>query len=129
MDIGVVNGWEYGQDDEELFELAMHPEQYRAYKSGKAKADFEADLAAKKAAKANVGSLKPQTLTVDVNGEKYAVTVSYDAPKADAPKAAAGAPAAAATASVSEGPPISSPSCDLLALITGNSATLTFNPS
>ena len=23
------NGWEYGQDDEELFELAMHPEQYR----------------------------------------------------------------------------------------------------
>lgn len=84
-----ANGWEYGQDDEELFELAMHPEQYRAYKSGKAKADFEADLAAKKAAKANVGSLKPQSLTVDVNGEKYAVTVSYDAPKTDAPKAAA----------------------------------------
>lgn len=84
-----ANGWEYGQDDEELFELSMHPEQYRAYKSGKAKADFEADLAAKKAAKANVGSLKPQSLTVDVNGEKYAVTVSYDAPKADAPKAAA----------------------------------------
>lgn len=84
------NGWEYGQDDEELFELAMHPEQYRAYKSGKAKADFEAELAKKKAEKAQggAGSLKPQTLTVDVNGEKYAVTVSYDAPKADAPKAA-----------------------------------------
>ena len=31
------NGWEYGQDDEELFELAMHPEQYRNYKSGQAK--------------------------------------------------------------------------------------------
>ena len=29
------NGWEYGQDDEELFELAMHPEQYRNYKSGR----------------------------------------------------------------------------------------------
>ena len=29
------NGWEYGQDDEELFELAMHPEQYRNYKSRK----------------------------------------------------------------------------------------------
>ena len=28
------NGWDYGQDDEELFELAMHPEQYRNYKSG-----------------------------------------------------------------------------------------------
>ena len=84
------NGWEYGQDDEELFELAMHPEQYRAYKSGKAKADFEAELAKKKAEKAQggAGSLKPQTLTVDVNGEKYAVTVSYDVPKTDAPKAA-----------------------------------------
>ncbi len=31
------NGWDYGQDDEELFELAMHPEQYRNYKSGQAK--------------------------------------------------------------------------------------------
>ncbi|MCQ2959166.1 MAG: oxaloacetate decarboxylase [Bacteroidales bacterium] len=87
-----ANGWEYGQDDEELFELAMHPEQYRAYKSGKAKADFEVELAKKKAEKVGAGSLKPQSLTVDVNGEKYAVTVSYDAPKADAPKAAAAAP-------------------------------------
>ena len=34
------NGWEYGQDDEELFELAMHPEQYRNYKSGQAKKNF-----------------------------------------------------------------------------------------
>lgn len=104
-----ANGWEYGQDDEELFELAMHPEQYRAYKSGKAKADFEADLAAKKAAKANVGSLKPQSLTVDVNGEKYAVTVSYDAPKADAPKAAAAAPSA----------PVSGDATDVIAPISG----------
>lgn len=81
------NGWAYGQDDEELFELAMHPEQYRAYKSGKAKADFEADLAKKKAEKANVGSLQPQSLTIDVNGEKFAVTVSYDAAKKDAKQA------------------------------------------
>ncbi len=84
-----ANGWEYGQDDEELFELAMHPEQYRAYKSGKAKAEFEADLAKKKAEKANVSSLKPQSLTIDVNGEKYAVTVSYDAPKANQETSAA----------------------------------------
>ncbi len=35
------NNWDYGEDDEELMELAMHPQQYRAYKSGKAKADFE----------------------------------------------------------------------------------------
>lgn len=39
-----VNGWDRGQDDEELFELAMHPEQYRNYKSGKAKENFEKDL-------------------------------------------------------------------------------------
>jgi pyruvate carboxylase subunit B len=38
------NGWEYGKDDEELFELAMHPEQYRNYKSGQAKKNFLADL-------------------------------------------------------------------------------------
>ena len=38
------NGWDYGQDDEELFELAMHPEQYRNYKSGQAKKNFLEDL-------------------------------------------------------------------------------------
>ena len=37
------NGWDRGPDDEELYELAMHPEQYRNYKSGKAKENFEAD--------------------------------------------------------------------------------------
>ena len=34
------NGWEYGDDDEELFELAMHDRQYRDYKSGVAKKTF-----------------------------------------------------------------------------------------
>ncbi|MCI7786183.1 MAG: biotin/lipoyl-binding protein [Prevotellaceae bacterium] len=38
------NGWDYGKDNEELFELAMHPEQYRNYKSGQAKKNFLADL-------------------------------------------------------------------------------------
>jgi len=38
------NGWDYGPDDEELFELAMHPEQYRAYKSGQAKKQLLSDL-------------------------------------------------------------------------------------
>lgn len=38
------NGWDFGQDNEELFELAMHPEQYRNYKSGQAKKNFLADL-------------------------------------------------------------------------------------
>lgn len=42
------NGWDCGQDEEELFELAMHPEQYRNYKSGQAKKNFLADLQAAK---------------------------------------------------------------------------------
>ena len=48
------NGWEYGQDDEELFELAMHPEQYRDFKSGMAKKRMLADL--QKAKDAQMGS-------------------------------------------------------------------------
>lgn len=36
-------GWDYGEDEEELFELAMHDRQYRDYKSGVAKQRFEAD--------------------------------------------------------------------------------------
>jgi len=48
------NGWDYGQDEEELFELAMHPEQYRNYKSGQAKKNFLADL--QKAKDAKLGS-------------------------------------------------------------------------
>ena len=38
------NGWDYGQDDEELYELAMHPEQYRPFKSGMAKKNLLADI-------------------------------------------------------------------------------------
>lgn len=38
------NGWEMGEDEEELFELAMHDRQYRDYKSGIAKKRFDADL-------------------------------------------------------------------------------------
>ncbi len=37
-------GWDCGQDDEELFELAMHERQYRDYRSGIAKERFEHDL-------------------------------------------------------------------------------------
>ncbi len=37
-------GWDCGQDDEELFEMAMHERQYRDYKSGVAKKKFEEDL-------------------------------------------------------------------------------------
>ncbi|KAA6308899.1 oxaloacetate decarboxylase alpha subunit, partial [termite gut metagenome] len=40
----VDNGWDFGKDDEELFELAMHDRQYRDYKSGIAKKRFEDEL-------------------------------------------------------------------------------------
>ena len=48
------NGWEYGPDDEELFELAMHPEQYRPFKSGQAKKQLLADIQKAKDAKMSV---------------------------------------------------------------------------
>jgi hypothetical protein len=37
-------GWDFGEDDEELFELAMHERQYRDYKSGVAKERFNKEL-------------------------------------------------------------------------------------
>lgn len=87
------NNWEFGQDDEELFELAMHPEQYRDYKSGEAKKAFEEDLAKKRAAKrapaastataptapvaANGVNFQPKTLIVNVDNESFVVNISY----------------------------------------------------
>lgn len=53
------NGWEYGQDDEELWEVAMHPEQYRNYKSGQAKKNMLADLQKAKDAKLG-GTMTPE---------------------------------------------------------------------
>ncbi len=40
----MTKGWDLGQDDEELFELAMHDRQYRDYKSGLAKKRFNEEL-------------------------------------------------------------------------------------
>lgn len=73
------NKWELGEDDEELFEYAMHPAQYEAYKSGKAKEDFLEDIAKKKAEKnkSPEEDAKPKTLTVQVDGQSYRVTVAY----------------------------------------------------
>ena len=91
------NGWELGLDDEELFEYAMHPQQYEAYKSGAAKAAFEKDLAERKAKKnaPAAGAAEPKTLTVTVNGQSYKVDIAYgDQPAAPAAQGAA-APAAA----------------------------------
>ena len=76
--------WEVGEDEEELFEYAMHPAQYEAYRSGKAKVEFKADVAKRKAEKANAGKptaltmpTTPQVMTVDVNGQAYRVTVAF----------------------------------------------------
>lgn len=81
-------GWELGEDDEELFEYSMHPSQYEAYKSGKAKSDFEADLAARKAEKnaPKGGADMPTSITVNVNGQNYKVEIAYgnDVPAATA---------------------------------------------
>ena len=72
-------GWPLGEDEEELFEYAMHPTQYEAYKSGKAKADFEADLAKRKAAKnaPAAGAELPTSITVNVGGQNYKVAIAY----------------------------------------------------
>ena len=91
-----ANGWPLGEDDEELFEYAMHPSQYEAYKSGKAKADFEEDLAKRKAAKnATAGEIKAQELKVTVNGEVYTVSIAPNDGTVAAAPAAGAAPVAA----------------------------------
>ena len=71
--------WDTGEDDEELFEYAMHPAQYEAYKSGKAKEDFLADVEKRRAEQNSTPAddAKPKTLTVQVDGQSYRVTVAY----------------------------------------------------
>lgn len=102
-------GWEPGQDDEELFEYAMHEPQYENYRSGKAKADFEADLAARKAAaNKTTGEIKAQSLIVEVNGEKYSVNIAPDDGKGSTTVPAPSA-SASATASTGEGVEVLSP--------------------
>ncbi|MBQ9169520.1 MAG: oxaloacetate decarboxylase [Bacteroidaceae bacterium] len=71
------NGWDYGQDDEELFELAMHPEQYRNFKSGQAKKNFLADLEKAKMAKLSK-SLKPEELAAFKHAKADAVVSPVD---------------------------------------------------
>lgn len=87
-------GWDTGKDDEELFEYAMHPEQYENFRSGKAKAEFEADLAKRKAAKnaPAASATLPSVVTVTLDGKSYRLDVAYDG---NAPEKSAAAPAAA----------------------------------
>ncbi|MEM9918031.1 MAG: biotin/lipoyl-containing protein [Bacteroidota bacterium] len=87
-------GWDYGKDDEELMEYAMHPAQYEDFRSGKAKENFLKDLNKRRAAKNGVSTIPatpaapatvqaspqpmPKQMTVDVNGEKFRVQIAYD---------------------------------------------------
>jgi pyruvate carboxylase subunit B len=105
--------WDTGQDDEELFEYAMHPAQYEDYKSGRAKEKFDADLKKRQGAKSAAAqapsaavvpisgggaSAQPKDLVVDVDGQQYKVKISYpgqtEAPAASTNQAASVAPAA-----------------------------------
>ena len=72
------NGWDYGQDDEELFELAMHPEQYRPFKSGQAKKQFLADLQKAKDAKLGGGKISKE----EIDALKHAKADAVKAPLA-----------------------------------------------
>ncbi len=59
------NGWDRGEDDEELFELAMHDRQYRDYKSGIAKDRFYKEvekLRAERNATPSASAAEPGTM-------------------------------------------------------------------
>ncbi len=84
-------GWAEGLDEEELMEYAMHPRQYEDFKSGKAKENFEKDLAKRKAAAHTAATPTPSTgtapatttnptpkeMTITVDGIAYQVKVDY----------------------------------------------------
>jgi pyruvate carboxylase subunit B len=85
-------GWDLGQDEEELLEYALHPQQYLDYKSGKAKERFLEDLEKRKAPSTPAVSTAapaapavpamPKTLDIAINGNHYRVSIAY--PGADA---------------------------------------------
>lgn len=66
-------GWDEGQDQEELFEFAMHERQYRNYKSGVAKERFNAELKDLKAkAGAPITVVRPVVEMPKFDVEEYA---------------------------------------------------------
>ncbi|HAW05580.1 MAG TPA: oxaloacetate decarboxylase [Saprospirales bacterium] len=85
------NGWDAGTEDEELLEFAMHPQQYKDFKSGEAKIKFKLDLAKRKhnssaqiaentasiVSTINPAHNAPKALDIEVNGQKYHVKISY----------------------------------------------------
>jgi pyruvate carboxylase subunit B len=67
------NNWDYGQDNEELFELAMHPEQYRPYKSGQAKKQLLADIQKAKDAQLGGGKISAEEIAAFKHAKADAV--------------------------------------------------------
>ena len=75
------NSWEYGPDDEELFELAMHDRQYRDYKTGVAKKNFEKELEAAKS-KSNIQVVVKEIKAPEVIKEEVIAKVEAKYPNA-----------------------------------------------
>ena len=74
-------GWDCGEDDEELFELAMHERQYRDYRSGIAKERFNKELADLKAkAGAPLVVERPVIETPKFPAEEYAAKYPHAVP-------------------------------------------------
>ncbi len=74
-------GWDEGQDQEELFELAMHERQYRDYKSGVAKERFNAELKDLKAkAGAPINVVRPVVEMPAFDVEEYAKKYPHAVP-------------------------------------------------
>lgn len=92
-----AKSWETGQDDEELMEYAMHPQQYEDFKSGKAKESFLAALEQKKGGKQQtdqnsqeaVSQINASTsklsreMDVSFEGKSYRVQISYPGSNSD----------------------------------------------
>lgn len=74
-------GWDEGQDQEELFELAMHERQYLDYKSGVAKERFNKELADLKVkAGAPIVVERPVVEMPKFNVEEYAARYPHAVP-------------------------------------------------
>lgn len=74
-------GWDTGEDDEELFELAMHERQYRDYKSGVAKERFKKELEDLKAkAGAPIVVERPVVEMPKFNVDEYAARYPHAVP-------------------------------------------------
>ncbi len=77
-------GWETGENDEELFEFAMHETQYRDYKSGLAKKRFLEEVEKMKS------QSEPRKMTTAVKEKQTPVRTSYHKEPVDLPVALAG---------------------------------------